>query len=694
VERTLVRRGAARRGRNRRKSLPARARGLLLLGGLLLSTGSAAPAAAPAAGDEPVAVPARGDRPVSERLVFEDIPVVITASRHEQLASDAPASVAVVSAEEIERYGYRTLAEALQTLPGIFINYDHSYTYIGVRGLVLPGDYNSRVQLQVNGHPMNDNVWEQAFLGEDLGIDMALVERIEVIYGPGSALYGSNALSATINVITRAGGEAKGSELALEGGSFGRLKGMARWSGEAGGWRMSGGVSALDSDGDDLYFPEYDALGQNGGVSRNTDFEKSYHASGIMGRGPFTIQASSVYRVKGIPTGAYDTVFNDDTTRTTDARHFVDFRYRRSLREGLNLTLRGSYDEYRYWGTYRYDVGGGLVVDNIDRSTGRWLTQEAQIDLALSARHRLTFGQGFVRNFDADVENFDQEPRFLYADVRRSFNELSLYAQHEWRATDALRLTSGVRYDDYSTFGSAFSPRFALVYGRGETWSLRALTGRAFRAPNIYELYYEAVGYLPNPDLEPEEMASYEVGFETRLGPRLDVRLAAYQDRIRDLITQTDAGGGDLVFENLDEVKRRGGEVSVRARFARGMSGYFSYALMRAEDGSGARLNDYPPHTLKAGVSAPFGEKRWVASANLTYSDGRGMCTGGVSPDAFLVNATLLAPFFHRDLRLAGTIYNLLDRDYGYPASDEQQDLELIPQDGRTFAVRLLWRPR
>jgi iron complex outermembrane receptor protein len=685
--------GRAERRRARRRGPPLIALLALLTSGSLLC--DAAFAANPA--DKPTVIAGMREQTVSERLVFEDVPIVITASRHEQRASEAPASVAVVSSEEIERYGYRTLAEALQALPGIFINYDHSYSYIGVRGLVLPGDYNSRVQLQINGHPMNDNVWEQAFLGEDLGVDMALVERIEVIYGPGSALYGSNALSATINVITRTGASgaaAQGAELALEGGSFGRLKGMARYSGEAGGWKMSGGVSALTSDGDNLYFPEYDALGQNDGVSDEVDFEESYQASGKMQRGPLTIQASSLYRVKGIPTGAYGTLFNDDATRTTDTRHFVDVSYRRALRDGLNLTLRAAYDEYRYWGTYRYDAGGGVLVDNIDRSTGRWLTQEAQIDRVFSDRHRLTLGQGFVRNFDADLENFDEEPHFRYADVSRTFNEVSLFAQHEWRATDALRLTTGVRYDDYSTFGSALSPRFALVYGPADSWRVRALAGRAFRAPNIYELYYEAGIYRPNPDLDPEELASYELAFETRLGPRLDLRLAAYQDRIRDLITQTDAGGGDLQFQNLDEVERRGGELSLRARFARGMSGYFSYALMRAEDGDGVRLPDFPPHTLKAGVSAPFGRERWVGSANLMYGDGRIMPAGGTSPDVFLVNATLLAPFFHRELRLAATIYNLLDRDYGYPASGEQQDLELIPQDGRTFAVRLLWRPR
>jgi len=641
--------------------------------------------------------PAAADPPpsgvaVSEELVFEDIPEVITASRHEQKASEAPASVAIITAADIERYGYRTLAEVLQSVPGIYINYDRNYTYIGVRGFARPGDYNSRVQVQIDGHPMNDNVWDQAFVGEDLGVDMSNVDRVEVVYGPGSALYGSNAVFATINVITRRPASARDTELALEGGGLGRGKVRLSHGGEAGGWNYAGSAGVLNVGGGNVYFPEYDALGQNGGFAEQTDYEKASQVYGKLEKGDLSVQAMSVYRIKGIPTGAFFTLFNDDASRTSDVRSFLDMEYRRSLREGIDLTVHGAYDEYRYWGTYRYDAGGGVLVDNIDQSTGRWVSQEAQIDYRPSPRHHLTLGQSFVRNLDAHLENHDEDPRVVYNDVSRAFSEYSVYVQHEYVPTRAWRLTSGVRYDDYSTFGSALSPRLALVYGPAESWRLKLLAGRAFRAPGVYELFSNDPTFIPAASLDPEVVASYEMAYEARLGARFDLRSSLYQDRVSDLISLTSVGLGISQFQNLDRAVTRGGEIQVRAHFADGANGYLSYAYMKAEDGDGQKLTNYPPQSIKAGVSVPFGQDRWRLSANLQYYEERLTLAGTQSPDVFLTNVTLVAPLFHRNARLSASVFNLFDRNYGLPASTEHQDLVLIPQDGRSFVVRALWK--
>jgi iron complex outermembrane receptor protein len=643
-------------------------------------------AAPPAAGEAQATGAA-----VSEDLLFEDIPVVITASRHEQKASEAPASVAIITADEIERQGYRTLAEALQSVPGIYINYDRNYTYIGVRGFARPGDYNSRVQVQVDGHPMNDNVWDQAFVGEDLGVDMSNVDRVEVVYGPGAALYGSNALFATINVITRKPVGARGTELALEGGGLGRGKVRLSHGGEAGGWNYAGSAGALNIGGGNLYFPEYDALGQNGGLAERTDYEKASQVYGKLEKGDLSVQVMSVYRIKGIPTGAFFTVFNDDTSRTTDVRSFLDMEYHRSLREGMDLTVHGAYDEYRYWGTYRYDAGGGVLVDNIDQSAGRWASQEAQIDYRVSPRHHLTFGQSFVRNFEAHLENHDEDPRVVYNDVGRAFSEYSVYVQHEYVPRRGLQLTAGARYDDYSTFGSAVSPRLALVYGPAENWRLKLLAGRAFRAPGVYELFSNDPTFVPAQSLDPEVVASYELAYEARLGARFDLRSSLYQDRVSDLISLTSVGPGISQFQNVDRAVNRGGEIQVRARFADGTNGYLSYSYMKAEDGDGQRLTNYPPQSIKAGVSVPFGQDRWRLSANLQYYEERLTLTGTQSPDVFLTNVTLVAPLFHRNARLSASVFNLFDRNYGLPASTEHQDLVLIPQDGRSFVLRAVW---
>jgi iron complex outermembrane receptor protein len=627
-------------------------------------------------------------------MVFMDIPVVITAARHEQKASEAPASVVVIGAEEIDRNGYRTLSEALQTVPGFYVNYDRNYTYIGVRGFARPGDYNSRVQIQINGHPMNDNIWDYAGTGEDQSVDMSLVERIEVVYGPGSALYGSNALFATINVITREAQAISRAELALEGGTFGRGQLRMAYGKETGAWKFSAGGSATSLSGDDLYFPEYDALGQNGGVAEGTDFEDAYRFHARAERGPLTVQASSSYRVKGIPTGAFFTVFNDDTTRTTDARNMLEVRYRRPLGDKVDLALRGSYDEYRYRGVYRYDAGGGLLVDNIDRSTGRWLSEETQLDYRPAARHHFTFGQGYVRNFDAEIRNFDEDPSFEYTDVSDSYSELSVYAQHEYRPRPAWSVTSGVRFDDYSVSPSAISPRFSVVWAPEETWRVKLMAGRAFRAPNFYELFWNGpTGVAAGQDnLDPETLVSYELAFETRLGRRFDLHLGVYRDSIRDLIGQVEVSPGISQFQNIEEAETFGGELMLRGRFATGLHGYLGYSYMHAEDGSGEHLSNYPSSSYKAGVSVPLAAERWWLSSNLQYYEERLTLGGERSSDFLVVNATLLAPFFHKNLKMSASVFNLLDRDYALPASAEHQDLDLIPQDGRSVVARLLWK--
>src|SRR5947209_19651831 len=127
---------------------------------------------------------------------------VYTASKHLQSGTDAPSSVTVITADEIQKHGYRTLADILQTVRGFFVTYDRNYSSLGVRGFARPGDFNTRVLLLVDGHRLNDNIYDEAMLGTEFPIDIDLISRIEVVRGPVSSLYGSNALFAVINIIT------------------------------------------------------------------------------------------------------------------------------------------------------------------------------------------------------------------------------------------------------------------------------------------------------------------------------------------------------------------------------------------------------------------------------------------------------------------------------------------------------------
>jgi iron complex outermembrane receptor protein len=168
-----------------------------------------------------------------EQLMDLDVENIYSASRYSQRVIDAPSSTTVITAEEIKRFGFRTLAEVLSSVRGFVSTYDRNYNYTTARGFGRPGDYDSRILVLIDGVRVNEPVFNSPGSGTDFVLDISLADRIEIVRGPGSALYGTNAVFAVVNVITRKGADFDGTEIAAEAARFdtyrGRVSAGSAW---------------------------------------------------------------------------------------------------------------------------------------------------------------------------------------------------------------------------------------------------------------------------------------------------------------------------------------------------------------------------------------------------------------------------------------------------------------------------------
>lgn len=621
---------------------------------------------------------------------------VYGASKFLQKVTEAPASVSIITAAEIEKYGYLTLADVLKGVRGFYINDTRGYTSIGARGFGRPGDYNTRVLLLVDGHRVSDNVYSSAFIGPEFPVHIDLIDRIEIIRGPSSSLYGTNAFFAVINVITKRGYQLNGPELSTEAASYDTLRSRASY-----GKQFSNGLDLLlsasfsDSRGHErLYFKEYDAPETNNGVALNADGEDVRRLFTSLSYRDFSLQGVYGERKKHIPTGSFETIFNDPGTYAYDSYGYVDLKYERSLSTSAQLAARLYYDHYYYRGNYIYSVegeeGAQRTINN-DWARGLWWGGEVSLTTHLLDKHRLIAGTELRNNFRQDQKNYDEDPYFLNFDDRRSSREWAVYAEDGYRVSRRLLLNAGIRYDHSSAFGGSANPRFGLVYNPFEKTTVKLLYGQAFRGPNVYErLYGFADDAGSRSSLRPETIRTTEMVFEQYLGDHFRVAVSGFSYRIRNLINQVYFPEADeYLFTNIGRVRSEGIEAEVETKLRNGIQGIVSYAYQKAVDPeTGSRLNNSPAHLGKLNMNMPLVKERLWAGLELQYESRRLTLAGDSTSPFLLTNLTLLGKRLAKHFDLSLSVYNLFDRKYAHPATVEHLQ-DQIPQNGRNFRLKL-----
>jgi len=250
---------------------------------------------------------------------------VYTASKYKQKVSEAPSSVTIITADDIKKYGYRTLADILRSARGFYTTYDRNYTYLGVRGFGRPGDYNGRILFLIDGHRINDSIYGSIMVGNTFYLDVDNIERIEIVRGPGSSLYGNNAFFAVINVITKNGGDLDGVEVSGQMASYGTFKEQISYGKKFDEDKeIFLSYSNSNSKGQKLYFKDFDDPSTNNGTAKDCDKEDYYNLFGKILLGEFTLEGAYVTRNKRVPTAPWGAVFNDKRTKTHDQMGFLD----------------------------------------------------------------------------------------------------------------------------------------------------------------------------------------------------------------------------------------------------------------------------------------------------------------------------------------------------------------------------------
>ena len=648
---------------------------------LLALTVLAGDAATARAQVPPVDPPALADKSL-EDLMSVEVGTVFGAARREQRVTEAPSSVTIVTAEDIRTFGWRTLAEALSSVRGFYVTNDRNYTYVGVRGFGRPSDYNNRVLVLVNGHRYNDNVYDQALLGHEFPIDLSLVDRIEVIRGPGSALYGTSAFFAVINLVLRPGGAVGGSESSIEVGSFDTYRLRTSY-----GRRSSSGVdslfsvSHLSSDGQSLlYFPEYDEPDFNFGVNRDADRESATSLFGSIGRGRFTMHGAYGSRRKVVPTGSYETML-DDSNVTVDSRGWIDAMVTGSFK-GAALSGRAFGDYTGYEGTYVYLDG----TRSIDTADGAWVGIEGTASRRVGDRHQVTTGAEYRRNMRQDQDSHAVDAFESSVDSRYRSSQGAIYAQDEIQLHRRLTATVGGRYDWWSLTGGTVTPRVGLVYRTDADTAIKALFGEAYRAPTVYETYY-----YPDPfgrTLRPERLRTSEVVYEQYFGGTLRFTATGYVTRAKNLISQ----GAEYYFENREQARSRGIEVEAEHRWTSGILLRGSYVAQRTMDPiANVELSNSPRRQALVHAAAPMWSRKLSLAAESQYIGHRFSTMGTHIDGVWLtnVNVTFVPP--RRSLSFGARVSNVFDTPYAHPVGYEFRQ-DLMPQDGRSVSVRATLR--
>lgn len=649
-----------------------------------------------------------------EDLMFMDIPVVITATLTEKSLEKTPASVTVITQKEIQESGAKDLMDVLSRVNGMMYYYSFftGPATASLRGVAGYG----KIKLLINGHSLDSGMWNHS-LYTNAGIEN--VKQIEIVRGPGSALYGTNAFAGVINIITYTGKDKEG--LFIDG-KYGQY--MDRANAYYGRSYSNGAVSInahrYNYDRTGIYFEKdkfsgttfSQAPGNAEEINRDIDVQVDASYKNL------SIELHGVNDVRRFPVTEMGAL-TDEGEKADNRLFSAEAKHTATLLPSLLLKTKLSYDyvDFANFGTLMpknftlgADVNGdglfdawpdGVYADYGYRSDQ--LKSEAVLDYSLSGNNELLVGAFYEYTRTRDIyfkSNSNPVAFFMYpevTDLSEDFNwnkaaqrrTYGLFFQDEWNISSEWYLLLGSRYDYYNDVGGSFNPRCGIVWSAAPHLTAKLMYNSAFRAPSFADLYNQNNPVLVgNTDLKPETMESYELALSHIWASRVFSDLSLYSSRIDNMLAPSTSDPTNplapLYLINRNRSRIWGVDLTEKYVFSKDNYVFASYSHVQAKDDI---LNTYLPDVPRNQVSCGFnvllpGSVGVNVSANHTSEIARASWdTQDPLPSYTLLN-TVVRCTVVKDLTLTCGVYNLLDTKYYYPPINDLAPLSDQVQQG------------
>lgn len=656
---------------------------------------------------------------------FEEVEA---ASRSSEAVEDAPSSVTIISGQELRAMGYPTVAESLRGVRGMYTSYDGSYSFAGIRGLNIPGDFGNRVLSMVNGTPINDTWVNIAYLDYTARTDLEDVERIEIVRSPGSVLYGTGAFSGFINVVTRGRptqlGASVGASVTENSVMRGRASASIPFGRDSGMWLSVAGGRGLGRAYD---FPGY-------GSAPDADHFNVGTFEGRLWAKSFSMQWFLNSRSKALPNGFAATAIGDDRTVFRDTRGFIEAKLEPRFSDKFATSTRVSLNLANYHDNLWFDpLPGQTTWFSTEDYNDIWVAADQRFEISPTKAVRITLGgegqvhfQGKQRGYDTICLTDGSCGEYYYTPDGAPAGS-GQYDEHPYQIaagyglvdiipSDKVRISAGVRVDYFSTIAktSGPSPRLAFILKPYEGGNLKIMGARAFRAPSIYELYWSLAPFLrppgstvPStgaqlPTLNPEQVYSGELEFTHRFSSTVAATAAGYVSYFPDLIAQAGSYQPDDPTHYVNTsvpVLVVGGEAELRRDWRQGWMAAVSYSYARAQYMEEAgqdnlrRVPNSPEHMASFKGAVPLLGKALTLATRFTFEGPRFDRNNANYPGAPEQEQT--DPAFVWDIVLSGQtdigglrynvgVYNVADWRYSVPVGS-QFGPPTMPQNGRTF---------